>query len=258
VTVRSGIAPAPRKGERVTGPESPPRADDVGPDLPPALAVASHDVAEAVRVVTGYAELLDAHAGAQLDEQAQRYLTGIRDGLDHVDRLMRGVLSFVRASVEPLVLVDVELDLVLEEALRPLRGDLERRRASVSFEDLPTVRADEGAIRELLRSLADNALTFAGDEPLLIEVGAERDGDGWRVHVRDNGIGLEPDARERVLEPFERAHPRTIATGPGLGLAVSRRIVEAHGGRLWAANNLDGRGACFRFTLPVAPQGSPS
>src|SRR6185312_342022 len=116
------------------------------------------------------------------------------------------------------------------------------------FEDLPTVRADEGAIRELLRSLADNALTFAGDEPLLIEVGAERDGDGWRVHVRDNGIGLEPDARERVLEPFERAHPRTIATGPGLGLAVSRRLVERHGGRIW----LEPReaGTTVLFTIP--------
>jgi signal transduction histidine kinase len=252
VTVGSHLALEPRKGERVTPPESPP-ASDVGPELPPALSVASHDVAEAVRVVTGYAELLGAHAAAELDEQAQRYLTGIRDGLEHLDRLLHGVLTYVRASVEPLQLVDVELDLVLEEALRPLRGDLEHRRAGVVFADLPTVTADEGAVRELLRNLAHNALTFAGEEALVIEVGAERDGGAWRVHVRDNGIGLDPDARERVLEPFERGHPRSFATGPGLGLAIARRIVERHGGRLWLETGDTGTTALFTIPDPAPP-----
>jgi signal transduction histidine kinase len=205
---------------------------DVTTDLPGALSIASHDVTEAVRVVTGYLELLEAQTADELDAGAQRYLSGVRGGLDHLDRLVSGVLAFVRVSVEPPDIVDVELDVALEEALRPLHRALDERGGRVVAEDLPVVRADAGRTRDLLRHLVSNAVTFAGDEPLVVEIAAERESHGWRFTVRDNGIGLPEDASERVFEPFERAHSRSVATGPGLGLAIARRIVERRGGRI--------------------------
>src|SRR4051794_3769283 len=125
---------------------------------------------------------------------------------------------------------------------------LQERDARVRTDELPTVRADAGRLRDLLRALVDNALTFAGDEPLVVEVSAERDADGWRFAVADNSTGLPEDALDRVLEPFERAHSRSVATGPGLGLAIARRITERRGGRLWLESGPDGTTALF--TIP--------
>ena len=220
-----------------------------GTELPEALSVASHDVAEAVRVVSGYLELLDGHAAGALDETARRYVAGVRDGIEHLDGLLTGLLVYVRASVEPLALERVELGECLEEALRALRERLERQDARVQFGDLPAVLADGGRTRDLLCALVDNALTFASDAPPVIAVDAERDGEAWSVTVTDNGIGLPDDARERVVQPFERAHSRSLATGPGLGLAIARTIVERRGGRL-TIEAAGGGGTVVRFTIP--------
>jgi signal transduction histidine kinase len=235
--------PLPRKGEHLTR-----DATERSTELPGALSVAAHDVTEAVRVVTGYLELFDAEAAGGLSDGAQRYLGGVRDGLDHIDRLMTGVLSYVRACVEAPEIEDVELDLALEGAARPLRDQLTARDARIVAADLPTVRADAGRTRDLLRALISNAVTFASDDPLRIEVTAERDDDGWLITVADNGIGLPDDARERVFKPFERAHSRSIATGPGLGLAITRCVVESRGGRIWLESNEEG--TTVSFTLP--------
>lgn len=224
------------------------RATDRSGDLPAALSVAVHDVTEAVRVVTGYLELFDAEAGEGLSAGAERYVGGVRDGLDHLDRLMTGVLGYVRVCVEGPDIEDVELDFALEEAVRPLRGGLEAHRARIVAEGLPTLRADAGRTRDLLRALVSNAVTFASDEPLVVEVAAERDADGWLITVADNGIGMPDDARERVFKPFERAHSRSVATGPGLGLSMARCVVEGRGGRIWIES--DPSGTTVHFTVP--------
>jgi signal transduction histidine kinase len=218
------------------------------------LSVAAHDVTEAVRVVTGYLELFDSHMGEALDDGAQRYLGGVRGGLDHLDRLVTGVLGYVRVSVEPPDIEDVELDFALEEALRPLRAGLEQRQARVVADDLPTLRADAGRTRDLLRALVANAVTFAGEQPLVVEITAERERDGWCLAVRDNGAGMPDDARERVFEPFERGHSRSLATGPGLGLAIARRIVEHRGGRIWLDSGP--AGTTVQFTVPDREPGA--
>ena len=245
----------PRKGTDVTGQEAstkPRRATNHRPetaDLPAALSVASHDVAEALRVVSGYLELLESHVEGGLDETAGRYVTGVRNGIDHLDALLTGVLAYVRVNVETPSLERVDLADCLEDALRPLRTALEDRQARVEFGDLPELVADPGRTRDLLRALITNALAFASDEPLVVAVTAEREPDGWRIEVRDNGIGMPEDARERVLEPFERAHPRSQATGPGLGLAIARCTVQRRGGRLWLEGAERG-GTVVRFTIP--------
>ena len=246
----------PRKGTDVSRPDASTteRGETnhrpAAPELPAALSVAAHDVAEALRVVTGYIELLEGHVEGKLDEAAQRYVGGVRNGIDHLDALLTGLLVYLRVNVEPPQPERIELSDCLEDALRPLRAQLESRGARVEFGDLPAVLADPGRVRDLLRALIDNALTFAPDDaPPVIAVGAEREGDGWRIDVRDNGIGLPADACERVLQPFERAHPRSKATGPGLGLAIARSITERRGGRLWIEAVDDG-GTLVHFTIP--------
>ena len=236
-------APLPRKGEHLTR-----DATERSTELPAALSVAAHDVTDAVRVVTGSLELGDAATAGGLSDGAQRYLGGVRDGLGHIDRLMTGVLAYVRACVEPPELEEVELDLALEEAARPLRDQLTARDARIAAGELPTLRADAGRTRDLLRVLLANAVAFASDDPLRIEVGAERVEDAWLITVADNGIGLSEDACERVFTPFERAHSRSIATGPGLGLAMARCVVERRGGRIWLESGDDGTTASF--TVP--------
>jgi signal transduction histidine kinase len=230
------------------------RATDRSGELPAALGVAAHDVTEALRVVTGYLELFDSEVGAGLSAGAERYLGGVREGLDHLDRLMTGVLAYVRVCVEAPDIEDIELDFSLEEAVRPLRAGLENRRARLIAENLPSLRADAGRTRDLLRALVSNALTFASDEPLAIEVAARRQDDGWLITVADNGIGMPEDARERVFKPFERAHSRSIATGPGLGLSMARCAVEGRGGRIWIESRPNG--TSVRFTVPDREPGA--
>jgi signal transduction histidine kinase len=249
MTVGLTTTPPPRKGGHVT-----PDATDRSDDLSAALSVATHDVTEAVRVVTGYLELFDAEAGEGLSAGAERYLGGMRDGLEHLDRLMTGVLGYVRVCVEPPEIEEIELDLTLEEALRPLRASLEARRARVVADELPTLRADAGRTRDVLRALVSNAVTFASDQPLVVEVVAEREDDGWLIRVSDNGIGLPDDARERVFEPFERAHSRSVATGPGLGLATARCAVVKRGGRIWIDSTPSG--TTVSFTVPDREAGA--
>jgi chemotaxis family two-component system sensor kinase Cph1 len=243
MSVGSATSRQPRKGEHVT-----PDATDRTSDLSAALSVAAHDVTEAVRVVAGYLELFESETSGALSEGAQRYLGGARDGLDHVDRLMSGVLTYVRVCVEEPEIEEIELDRSLEDAVRPLRADLDARRASIRADDLPALRADAGRTRDLLRALVSNAVTFASDEPLVIRLAAEREDGGWLITVADNGTGLPDDARERVFQPFERAHSRSIATGPGLGLAIARCIVERRGGRIWLDSSE--RGTTVSFTVP--------
>jgi len=246
-TERRGID---RLGRNPGGPdEHARRGPAITPELPAALSVAAHDVGEALRVVSGYVELLDGDATAGLGESAQRYLAGVRDGVTHLDSVLTGLLAYVRVNVDTLELEDVDLRESLDEALRPLRRELERRDGRIEAGDLPTVSADASRTRELLRALLQNALAFAGDEPPVVAVSAERDRDGWRVSVRDAGIGVPDDARERVLEPFERAHSRSVSRGAGLGLAIARRIAERRGGRLWLEAAPE-RGTVVHFTVP--------
>jgi light-regulated signal transduction histidine kinase (bacteriophytochrome) len=226
------------------------RSPAIAPELPAALSVAAHDVAEALRVVSGYAELLEGDA-AGLDDSARRFLAGITDGVVHLDSVLTGFLSYVRVNVEPLEITDVDFNDSLDEARRPLHREIKSRGARIEAGELPTLPADAAHTRELLRALVHNGLCFGGDEPPVITVSAERNGDrdAWRFSVRDAGIGVPADAYERVLQPFERAHSRSVSRGAGLGLAVARRIAERRGGRLWLEAAPE-RGTVVHFTVP--------
>ncbi len=170
-----------------------------------------------------------------------------------MQRLIKDLLKYSRitAGTEPLVPTDC--DAVLGEALDNLKVAIQETGATVNSGSLPTVQGDRTRLLQLLQNLIGNALKFRRqDEPSVIEVSAERDGELWRFTVSDNGIGVEPSARERIFEPFRRGCRRDDYPGTGIGLSICRKIVEHHGGTIWV-EAADGPGATFCLTLRDAP-----
>lgn len=219
-------------------------------DLQRFAYVASHDMREPLRVVTTYAELIAEELGPQVaDEQRQR-LQRVIENARRMQALVGNLLEHARAlgSVEPFRPAD--LGALARAALENLALSVQESGAVVSLGPLPTVRCDPVEILSLFQNLLGNALKFRRPEvPLEISVQARRVDDAWEVSVRDNGIGIPPAHRERVFEMFQRLHPRDRYPGTGLGLAVCRRIVERHGGKI-SIETTDGPGTVVRFTLP--------
>jgi light-regulated signal transduction histidine kinase (bacteriophytochrome) len=150
----------------------------------------------------------------------------------------------------------VDCDDLVEEALRRLAARLEETGGEVVVDgDLPVVRGDAGLLTAVFQNLISNGLKFRGEAPPRIEIAAERAGGAWRFSVTDNGIGIDDEYAERIFVIFQRLHTRDSYEGTGIGLAMCRKIVEYHGGRIWLAPAEAGRGARFDFTLPAAERG---
>ena len=139
---------------------------------------------------------------------------------------------------------------MLEEALADLETAIEESGATVERGPLPTVAADPAELKQLFQNLVSNALKFRGPAPPRLEIGSEPDGDFRRVWVRDNGVGIPAEDQSRVFELFERLQGRSEAPGSGIGLAIAKKVVERHGGRIWVESQ-PGRGSTFYFTLPA-------
>ena len=148
------------------------------------------------------------------------------------------------------------LNLVLGEALRNLAVSIEENDADIRWEVLPTVLADHTQMIQVFQNLLSNAIKFRGEEPPVIRIGAWQDGDAWLITVKDNGIGIDPLYAEKVFEIFQRLHNRDKYPGTGIGLAICRRIIERHGGRI-RVDSAEGEGSTFAFTLPVMQAQGP-
>jgi signal transduction histidine kinase len=212
--------------------------------------VASHDLAEPLRVMAGYADLLSRKYADELDERADRYIAGITDGSERMRALIDDLLAYSRAGRRELDFGPVDLNQLLAE----VRGDLSvavgEAEAEVVSDGLPTVTGDASQLRIVLQNLVANAVKFrAPDRRPRIEVAAEREDGTWRIEVRDNGIGIAPRHADRVFRMFQRLHTREEYEGTGIGLALCQRVVERHGGRIWAVAGA-GPGTTIAFTLP--------
>lgn len=212
---------------------------------------ASHDLQEPLRTVTGHLGLLARHLGEALDERGRRHLAYAVDGAERMKRLIADLLSLARTQSAELALATVELEDVLRAVTQDLERVLDESGGAVAWESLPTVRGDAGLLARLLQNLVGNALKFHGSKPPRIAIDATRRGDEWEVTVADDGIGFEPRHAEEVFQPFRRLHGRERYPGTGIGLAICRRIVERHGGRIWV-ESAPGVGSTFHFTLPAA------
>jgi chemotaxis family two-component system sensor kinase Cph1 len=212
--------------------------------------VASHDLQEPLRMVTSYMQLLTQRYHDQLDAQAQEFIGYAVEGAQRMHELISDLLAYSRVETQETEWTETDGEAVLEQALRDLQLTVAESGAVVTHDPLPTVTAVRGQLRQLLENLLSNALKFRGSEPPRIHLSAQRQGTEWVFSVRDNGIGLDPKQAERIFQMFQRLHTRKEYPGTGIGLALCKKIVERHRGRIWVESE-PGQGAIFFFTLPV-------
>jgi light-regulated signal transduction histidine kinase (bacteriophytochrome) len=212
--------------------------------------VASHDLSEPLRMVSSYLGLLRRRYHGRLDRDADEFIEYAVDGAARMRQLIEGLLEYSRAGRSEEPAEEVELAAVVADVLRSLAAAVVESGAEIEIEDLPTVTGHRAQIEQLLQNLMANALKFRRDGHARLWVRAEGDSHGMaQIAVADGGIGIPPEMREQVFEMFQRVHDREAYEGTGIGLAVCRKIVERHGGRIWV-DEREGGGTVFRFTLP--------
>ncbi|MCI0455518.1 MAG: ATP-binding protein [Gemmataceae bacterium] len=221
-------------------------------DLQQFAYVVSHDLREPLRMVSGFCRLLRDRYHGKLDRRADEFLDFAMDGAARMDKLITDLLAYARVGTRGKVFAPTDSSAVFEGAIANLGRVVEESGAEVTRGHLPTVLADESQLGQLAQNLLANALKFHGPRPPRVHVSAERVEGGWRFAVRDHGIGIAPADLGRIFGVFERLHPSAEYPGSGIGLAICKRIVERHGGRIWVESE-PGRGSTFYFTLSDQP-----
>ena len=221
-------------------------------DLSQFAYVASHDLQEPLRMVGSYMGLLARRYQGKLDETAEKYMAFAIDGANRMQALIQDLLLYSRAGTQPLEKKPISTQDVVARALENLGVAVRESSATVRYANLPVVAADELKLTQVFQNLIGNALKFRKPGVAAhVEVTAKRAGHEWVFAVVDNGIGFDPKYCDRIFEVFQRLHGVGKFAGNGIGLAIARRIVEHHGGRLWAESQV-GIGSSFFFTLPIA------
>ena len=212
--------------------------------------VASHDLQEPLRMVRSYMQQLERRYKDQLDEDAEEFINFAVDGASRMQELINDLLTYSRVGTRGKPFESTDLGNVLELALLNLRVAVEESEAKVTHDEMPTLSVDTTQMTQLFQNLIGNAIKFRQDgTPPKIHVGAEHRDSSWTLSVRDNGIGINPEDFERVFMIFQRLHTRDEYEGTGIGLAVCKKIVERHGGRIWVESQ-PGEGSTFSFTMP--------
>lgn len=226
-------------------------------DLEQFAYVASHDLQEPLRKVASFTQLLQKRYGGQMDERADQYIAFAVDGAKRMQQLIQDLLGFSRVGRLGGELADVPLDEALASALGNLDNLVEETGAVVTHDGLPVVRGERPLLVQLLQNLVGNAIKFRDpDRTPQVRITARRVGDSWELECRDNGIGIDPQYAERVFVIFQRLHPKDVYKGTGIGLALCKKIVEYHGGRIWLGD-ADGPGTSIRWTLPAVADPAP-
>jgi two-component system, chemotaxis family, sensor kinase Cph1 len=214
--------------------------------------IASHDLQEPLRMVGSYTQLLEQRYGAQLDDDAREFLRYAREGANRMRELIDALLSYSRIDSRAQPSRPVSMDRVLDLALTNLRASVEAAKATVDRGPLPEVDGDAVQLGQVVQNLIGNAIKFRGPNPPHISIRAERRGPVWQFAVHDDGIGILPEYQDRIFIIFQRLHSREEYPGTGIGLAVCKKVVERHGGRLWVESaGVPGQGSTFYFTVPV-------
>jgi signal transduction histidine kinase len=211
--------------------------------------VASHDLQEPLRMVGSYLELLSRRYEGKLDDEAQEFIGFAVDGATRMKRLINDLLGYSRAGNSPLKFENADARDLVETVLAQLALQIDETHAEVRVGALPTVRVDTIQFARIFQNLIENALKYRSTEKPLIVVAADRIDGAWRFSVADNGIGIDPVFKDKIFEIFKRLHGRDRYAGTGIGLAVSKLVVERHGGRIWVEPAAAG-GSVFYFTLP--------
>jgi light-regulated signal transduction histidine kinase (bacteriophytochrome) len=200
--------------------------------------------------VSNYLQLLERRHGDELDGDAEEFIEFAVDGAGRMHEMIQGLLQYSRVDTRGDPLRPTDLSNVYEKARRNLRVAIKESDATITADELPTVRGDESQLIQLFQNLLDNAIKYTGEAPPRIHISAERTDNEWVIAVEDDGIGMTPEETERVFRIFERLHSRESYSGTGIGLAVCRKIVERHGGDIRIESE-QGDGSAFYVTLPA-------
>jgi signal transduction histidine kinase len=216
--------------------------------------VASHDLQEPLRMVASYVQLLAKRYKGKLDRDADEFIAFAVDGAVRMQLLIEDLLAVSRVGTRGAPLTPTDANAVFERAVASLRLAIDEAGASVTSDRLPVVAADAGQLEHVFLNLISNALKFRGVAPPRVRVSAEARDAQWIFRVQDNGIGIESQYFDRIFLLFQRLHGKAQYPGTGIGLAIAKKIVERHGGRIWVESE-PGRGSSFLFSLPFIKEG---
>ncbi len=222
-------------------------------DLEQFAYVSSHDLQEPLRMVTGFMQLLHHKYTGKLDPQADTYINFAVDGARRMQQLIDDLLAFSRVGSKARELVPTDAAQLVQAALANLRVAIDESKAQINVGPLPTIPADGPQLVLVFQNLIGNALKFRGSESPIIEISACPDRDAWLFSIKDNGIGFSPEFHEKIFMLFQRLHTKDKYPGTGIGLAICKKIIERHHGRIWA-DSTPGHGSTFYFTLPALPE----
>ncbi|MDQ7076193.1 MAG: ATP-binding protein [Gammaproteobacteria bacterium] len=214
--------------------------------------IASHDLQEPLRTVTSFLQLLQSNCGNELSSEGKQYIDFAVQGSNRMKMLVNGLLEFSRLSSQEKELNEVGSGAVLLAVLENLELSIGDSGALIEYGQLPMVMADSHQLQLLLQNLISNSIKYRCEGDLKIRLNAEWLEGFWRFSVTDNGIGMEPQHFDRIFKIFQRLHAQGEYSGVGIGLAMCKKIVERHGGKIWVKSDV-GVGATFYFTLKGLP-----
>jgi len=211
--------------------------------------VASHDLKEPLRMVTSYVQLLERRYKGKLDLDADECIGFIVEGAKRMQKLINDLLSFSQVGTRTQPFTLTSCDTALAQAVDNLQVAIRDNKAKITHDPLPEVLADEVQLVQLFQNLVGNAIKFHGDEAPQVCISVDEHEQEWVFSVRDNGIGFDPQYAQQIFTIFQRLHDRSHFDGNGIGLAICKKIVQRHDGRIWVESQ-PGKGATFFFTLP--------
>jgi signal transduction histidine kinase len=210
--------------------------------------VASHDLQEPLRMITGYTKLLAKRYKGKLDKDADDFIGFAVDGAQRMHSLIQDLLILSRVGTRGKEFAPTDCEMVLSDTLVNLQAAIQESNATITHDPLPNVMADSGQLAQVFQNLIGNAIKYRGARAPLVHVSCQSRANEWLFSVKDNGIGIDPKHAERVFVMFQRLHTRREYPGTGIGLALCKKIVERHGGKIWVESQ-EGAGATFYFTL---------
>lgn len=210
--------------------------------------VASHDLKEPLRMVTSFLQLLKQRYKYELDSDANEFIDFAVDGAKRMHNLIEDLLAYSRIMTQGKEFTNVDMNEVLKHVLTNLKVSIDENNAIVTHDPLPKIKADESQMIQLIQNLIENSLKYRGEKVPKIHISVMDDDDEWIFSVKDNGIGINPKHSERIFMIFKRLHTNQEYDGTGIGLAIIKRIVDRHFGRVWVESELD-KGSTFFFTI---------